>query len=254
MSRLQNQTMFRIDHKTSTDDLNVAYNPFIRESKILDTSLISLNSSFRNTLYFNKTNPKYGLDINFLRNRKKEFFVNGFETRSLYQAGINLRWNFITSFTLQLGGEQGRKASVSDYFSSSDYDIDYTELVPELSYQPSPALRISMRFRYKDNRNTPGGEESKIRDMGAEINYRMVNRGTLLVKANYIDISYNGDENSSLGFEMLEGLKTGKNGTWNVSYQQNLSDHLQLSLIYDGRKVPETPVVHVGSVQLRAYF
>jgi hypothetical protein len=53
---------------------------------------------------------------------------------------------------------------------------------------------------------------------------------------------------------MLEGLRPGKNGTWNVSYQQNLSDHLQLNLIYDGRKSTETPVVHVGSVQLRAYF
>ena len=82
----------------------------------------------------------------------------------------------------------------------------------------------------------------------------MVNRGTLLVKANYIDISYNGDENNSLGFVMLEGLRTGRNGTWNVSYQQDISDHLQFSLIYDGRKSPETPVVHVGSVQLRAYF
>jgi len=71
LTRFQNQTMYRIEHKTSTDDLNVAYNPFIREDKILDTSLISLNSSFRNTLYFNKTNPKYGLDFNILRNRNK---------------------------------------------------------------------------------------------------------------------------------------------------------------------------------------
>ena len=82
----------------------------------------------------------------------------------------------------------------------------------------------------------------------------MVNKGTLLFKANYIDISYNGEENSAIGFEMLEGLGTGKNGTWNVSYQQNISEHLQFSLIYDGRKAEETPTVHVGSVQLRAYF
>ncbi|MCK5080020.1 MAG: hypothetical protein KAR09_08750 [Bacteroidales bacterium] len=254
LSRWQNQTMFRIEHKTSTDDLNIAYNPFIREDKILDTSLISLNSSFRNTLYFNKTNPKYGLDINLLRNRNKAYMLNGFETRTIFQGGINLRWNFISSFTLNLGGEKGRKASVSDFFASRDYDIDYLEFLPELSYQPGPALRISLRFRYRDNINKVGGEQSRIRDLGTEINYRIVNKGTLLVKANYIDISYNGDQNTSLSFEMLEGLQTGKNGTWNVSYQQNLSDHLQLSLIYDGRKAPEIPIVHVGSLQIRAYF
>ena len=254
MTRIQNQTMFRIEHKTSTDNLNIAYNPFIREDKILDTSLISLNSSFRNTLYFNKSNPKYGMDINFLRNRNKAYLVNGFETRTLYNGGLNLRWNFFASFTFRLSTEQGRKTSVSEFFSSQNYNIDYNEIVPELSYQPNPALRVNINFRYKDSKNSEGGDRSIIRDLGAEVNYRMVNKGTLLVQVNYIDIGFTGDENSAIGFEMLEGLRTGRNGTWNISYQQNISEHLQFSLIYDGRKAEETPTVHVGSVQLRAYF
>jgi len=254
MTRIQNQTMFRIEHKTSTDNLNIAYNPFIREDKILDTSLISLNSSFRNTLYFNKSNPKYGMDINFLRNRNKAYLVNGFETRTLYNGGLNLRWNFFASFTFRLSTEQGRKTSVSEFFSSQNYNINYNEIVPELSYQPNPALRVNINFRYKDSKNSEGGDQSIIRDLGAEVNYRMVNKGTLLVKVNYIDIGFTGDENSAIGFEMLEGLRTGRNGTWNISYQQNISEHLQFSLIYDGRKAEETPTVHVGSVQLRAYF
>jgi hypothetical protein len=254
LTRFQNQTMFRIEHKTSTDDLNIAYNPFISESNILDTALISLNSAFRNTLYFNKTNPKYGIDLNFLRNRNKAYLVNGFETKTLYQGGINLRWNFYGAFSVNLGSEQGNKTNNSDYFSTRDYDIDYYEIFPELSYQPGPSLRIALQFRFRENRDQASGEMSIIRDIGTEINYRIVNKGVLLLQANYIDISYNGDENSALGFEMLEGLSPGKNGTWNVSYQQNISDHLQFSLIYDGRKTPENPIVHVGSVQLRAYF
>jgi hypothetical protein len=254
LARFQNQTMFRIDHKTSTDDLNTAYNPFIREARILDTSLISMNSSLRNTLFFNKTNAKFGIDLSMTRNRNKSFLVNGFESRTLVQADLNTRWNFFSSFTLQFKAEQGNKASASDYFSSRDFDIDYTELMPELSYQPGPSLRASIHYRYRDNKNTIGGERSLVADLGAEVNYRLVNRGTLLVKANYIDIRFNGDDNSSLGFEMLEGLRTGKNGTWNLTYQQNISEYLQLSLIYDGRKAPETPAVHVGSVQLRAHF
>ncbi len=254
LARFQNQTMFRIEHKTSTDDLNVAYNPFIRESRILDTALISMNSAFRNTLYFNKTDPRYGADLNITRNRNKSYLVNGFETRSLSQASLNIRWNFLKSFTLNLKAEQGSKTSASEFFTSRDYTIDHLEFLPEISYQPGPVLRISIQFRYRDNINTAGSEQSKIRDLGAELNYRMVNRGTLLIKANYIDIGYNGEENSSLGFEMLEGLSSGKNATWNLSYQQNISNHLQLSLMYDGRSSPGVPVVHVGSLQLRAYF
>ncbi|MDT8393759.1 MAG: hypothetical protein RQ761_07930 [Bacteroidales bacterium] len=254
LTRFQNQTMFRIEHKTSTDDLNVAYNPFIPENRIEDTALISMNSSFRNTLYFNKTNPAFGMDVSFQSNRNKAYLVNGFETRLLSQGSVNLRWNFYDAFTMQLTAEQGLKKNVSEFFSSRDYDIDFTEFQPGLSYQPGPALRISLFFRYRDNINSSDKIRSIVRDMGTEINYRIVNKGSLLVKANYIDISFNGIENSSLGFIMLEGLQTGKNGTWNVSYQQDISDNLQLSLIYDGRKSPEIAVIHMGSLQLRAYF
>lgn len=254
LSRFQNQTMYRIEHKTSTDDLNVAYNPFIPENNILDTALVSMNSTFRNTLYFNKTNSTFGMDISYRNNKNKEYLVNGFETRSLATGALNLRWNFYMSFTFQLSAEQGRKRNASEFFSSRDYDIGYMELVPELSYQPGPALRISMHLRYRDNLNKPDGIRSEVMDLGAEVNYRIVNRGTLLFKANYIDIGFNGDPNNSLGFVMLEGLQTGTNGTWNISYQQDISNHLQLSILYDGRKSPETPVVHVGSMQLRAYF
>lgn len=254
LARFQNQTMFRIEHKTSTDDLNIAYNPFIPERNIPDSALISMNSSFRNTLYFNKTNPTYGMDINLQSNRNKAYLVNGFETRSIFQTGINLRWNFYDAFTLQLKASQGNKNNESEYFSSRDYDIDYYELLPELSYQPGPALRISLVYRYSSNTDQDSEVRSLISDLGAEVNYRIVNKGTLLIQANYIDISFNGDANSSLGFVMLEGLQSGKNGTWNISYQQDISNHLQLSLIYDGRKSPEIPVVHLGSLQLRAYF
>ena len=55
-------------------------------------------------------------------------------------------------------------------------------------------------------------------------------------------------------FEMLDGFLPGNNGTWNVSYQQTIARHLQLNLWYNGRKSPGTDIVHVGSVQLRAYF
>jgi hypothetical protein len=254
LTRFQNQTVFRIEHKTSTEDLNIAYNPFIPERNIPDTALISMNSSFRNTLYFNKTNPVYGMDISLQSNRNKAYLVNGFETRSVVQGDANLRWNFYDSFTMRMKASQGIKSNKSEFFSSKDYDIDYYELKPELSYQPGPVLRMSLHFRYRDNLDKNSDVRSIIRDLGAEVNYRIVNKGTLLVQASYIDISFTGDENSSLGFVMLEGLQTGKNGTWNVSYQQDISNHLQLSLVYDGRKSPEIPIVHVGSLQLRAYF
>ena len=82
----------------------------------------------------------------------------------------------------------------------------------------------------------------------------MLNKGSLNLKADFIQISYNGEQNTSLAFEMLDALKIGKNITWGAAYQRNLSNNLQLSLTYDGRKSEGTKTVHIGGAQVRAYF
>ena len=53
---------------------------------------------------------------------------------------------------------------------------------------------------------------------------------------------------------MLNGLRPGKNFTWELSYQRNLSNHLQVSITYTGRRSPDVPVVHLGGAQVRAFF
>ena len=73
-------------------------------------------------------------------------------------------------------------------------------------------------------------------------------------KFNLVSIGYNGDANTSIAFEMLEGLKEGQNLTWGVSIQRNLGSGLQLSLNYDGRKPAGTKMIHTGGAQVRAYF
>ena len=72
-----------------------------------------------------------------------------------------------------------------------------------------------------------------------------------MAKFDLINIRYNADANTALAYEMLEALKTGKNATWNVSYQRELGNNLQLSIIYNGRQSPGAKTVHIGSIQLR---
>jgi len=99
-----------------------------------------------------------------------------------------------------------------------------------------------------------------LHQIGLELKHNAVSKGSLLIKANYISIAfldYKGDQatqNTSLSYEMLEGLQIGSNFTWSVSYQQSLSNNMQLSLTYDGKKSEESPATHRGGVQLRAFF
>jgi len=69
-----------------------------------------------------------------------------------------------------------------------------------------------------------------------------------------VRIAYNGESNSSLEFEMLEGLKKGQNYTWSFTWQRKINKNMQLNLNYSGRKSPGNPVINVGSMQVRAFF
>ena len=53
---------------------------------------------------------------------------------------------------------------------------------------------------------------------------------------------------------MLEGLQPGKNQTWRLLIQKNLTKNLDINLNYQGRKSETSQTIHTGSVQLRAYF
>ena len=108
----------------------------------------------------------------------------------------------------------------------------------------------------KQKKNTIGlsGEKSLSQLGGMELRYSSTRRGLATATINLVNIDFNVPENTPLAFEMLEGLKTGVNYTWNLSIQRNISSSFQLSLNYDGRKPNGVKTIHTGGVQVRAYF
>jgi hypothetical protein len=81
-----------------------------------------------------------------------------------------------------------------------------------------------------------------------------VGKGSILGTVNVVAITYEGEVNSSLGNEMLTGLKPGTNITWSVSIQRNLNNNLQVDFTYNGRSSEGVPMIHVGGAQVRAFF
>ena len=168
----------------------------------------------------------------------------------------NFRWNMTSDFLLNLGLEQGIKRNTSDFFSTRNYRIFSNEIEPKLSYQPGNAFRITASYKYMDKKNTEGiiGENAKSQKFGLDMKYNTVNSGSLTAKVSMVDIRYNAPDDSFLSYELLDGLKNGRNYTWNLSLQRNVGTAIQLSLNYDGRKLQSAKTIHTGGVQVRAFF
>jgi hypothetical protein len=254
IAKFSNQTAYRIDRKTNNESAETTYNPFLKE--IADTTLLTLNSSLRNTVYFNRTTSKFGLDHTYQDVRSKSLLTNGFDTRTNTFHEGRIRWNITRKLDFLLKGESGEKTSSADYVSGRDYAITYYNVKPKLSYLPSTKFRASISAEYEEKQNAEelGNQQATILDIGTEVRYNVVGKGSLLANFNYINIEYTGVDNTSLAFEMLEALKTGLNLTWSLSYQRQLSKNMQLSLIYNGRNSEEVKAIHSGGVQVRASF
>jgi hypothetical protein len=253
LSRVSNQTQIRLNRKIN-GDFRSNINPFTDRSN--DTTLISESASYRNSIFFNRTNQIAGGDYTFSRFTNKLLLANGFDERLTQFHQFNFRWNIKQKFTLKTSYEFGQKASFAQYTTGRDFQINYFKVFPEFIYQPDTKLRISTTFRYEDKQNVfvADGERALINDFGIEFRYNQPQKGTLSGTMNVLKIEYNGAINSALGFEMLESLRPGLNYTWTLNYQRNLGKNLQLSIRYNGRKSEGNRMIHAGGVEMRAMF
>lgn len=245
---------FRSDRKTANDDVREGMNPFGLNT--VDSAMIALNSSTRNTLYYDRSSRTWSADHTWQSDRMKSLLTGGSDSRVRESHLVHLRWNTTSRWTVEADASEGRTVSTSDLLAGRNFTIRERSAAPKVTWQPNTRMRGTLRFKYTDKHNEAelGGEGAVLRDLGAEFRLNTAEKGSLQMTANLVEISYDGTVESSLGTEMLGGLKPGTNVTWNITLQRRLSSHLQVDLTYNGRSSPGVRVVHVGGAQVRAFF
>ncbi|MBN2681972.1 MAG: hypothetical protein JXR58_05655 [Bacteroidales bacterium] len=252
IGKFSNQFAYRINKKKLSEDIFSNINPFIKSAN--DTGLISFGNSIRNSFSFNRSSPVFGADIIIQENSNRILLLNGLDTRTANSTGLQIRWNITKSIMLVDKISQGLKTYDSEFFSSKNYEISSVDNSGALQFQSGTTVRLTISHAYSLKSNNLGVEKAEKNDLGLEFRYNVVNKGSLMLAYNYIYFDYNSPANTSIAYTMLEGLLPGTNSTWTAGYQRNLSNGLQLNINYSGRKSEESKMVHIGGVQLRAYF
>ena len=256
-SKFSNKAAYRAERKTGTQE--AVYNSFGIDTE--DSNLVSVNSSFANTFYFNRINPKFGAEFFYFNNRNKSLLTNGFQSRSLFQNELRLRYNVNSNYSVELKLTDSKRINRAENFQNRNYNINSQQIEPKISFQPSVKFRISISGIYAQKKNdfetelNMGNlEESVNSSFSTELQFNQAGKGTFSLTASYINIKFNAAENNSLAFEMLDGLTKGDNVTWDIRWQRNLANNLQLNLNYGGRKSGDLNIIHTGGMQVRAFF
>lgn len=252
VGRFSSTTTFRADRKTTSEKDEERFNPFV--SSIADTSLLSVNGLFRNALFFNKSNPTFGMDYTYQLLRNKNLLSNGFESRTDEYHNGGIRWNIMSDFTIFMENKLGEKTASSDFLSGRNFVIQYYSVQPKITWQPNTRTRLNLSAQYGDKKNMSGTESAIIRKLSSDLTLNTPDKGSLQAELNFYAIQFNGEGNNSLAFEMLEGLSNGYNFTWSIGTQRTVGKNLQLSLQYNGRKPQDRTTIHSGGVQIRALF
>ena len=255
IGRFATQSVYRVDKKSYDNGKLFTFNPI--DINLKDSFLTSLNSSLRQSLFFNQSGAVFGTDYTFQHNLTKQLLTNGFETRGTTTHEWRWRWNATRAWSINSTNITGIKTNQSSYASSRNFNIEFYDLEQKLSYQPNTSFRVSVLYKYNKKQNlleVGGGQHAELNDFGLEFKFNKLDKGSITGRADFIKITYNDAENTPVAYEMLNALRIGYNYTWGISYQRNLTSNLQISINYDGRKSPTSKIVNIGGAQIRAFF
>ena len=234
------------------------FNPFTK--KLVDTTLITLSSFLSNTLYFNRSNIKWGFDVTHSINNGKSLLSYGFESRRLRALSGKLRWNINRSFVTTFSYRQIKNVlnTTGPKFDNRNYLVLQNILEPSISYVHKTNFRAGLTYAYAQKRNTIDSLESASSHVfTADVRYNILSSSTLSGRFSLNQINfkgYSGAANTTVGYILLDGLLPGKNYLWNLDFTKRLAGNIEVSIQYEGRKPGDTRTIHIGRASVRAIF
>ena len=250
-SHFYNQTSYLIDRKVKREGNNFNLNPFESEAK----NQLGLQLNFRNVLFFNRGKQNYTTSYTYLSNKARNVLSFGFIENNLKSHQLNFNHKIANTWLLNLDSAFNNTISVSENFVSKNYNIDETKLSPKLSYLFNDNTRFDVFYQYANKENTIGGFEV-LNQQKYGVSFALSNsqKAAITAEVNYFSNRFEGNSNSPVGYQMMEGLQPGKNFTWNLLAQKKLTQFLDLNINYFGRKSELSKTIHTGTIQLKAYF
>lgn len=251
LSYFYNQTSFIVDRKIKNEGTNFDLNPF----NLSKENVLGLNSSFRNSLFYNRGKQNHSVTYTYIQNQTKNLLSIG--SQEAKNSSNQLQYNHLYKKSWLFGffAKTIQNAIYSENFPEKNYTIKGYLLAPKISYLFSKNTSWDLFYELQNKENKAGNFESLLQNkFGTSFSYASKKNLTMNGEISFYQNKFKGNEYSSVGFQMLEGLQAGQNLTWKLLLEKKLTQFLDINLNYQGRKSETNQTIHTGNIQLRAYF
>lgn len=251
LSHFYNQTAFLIERKTKRDGENFNLNPFASSYD----DLLGLNTSIRNSLFYNRGKQKHSITYNYVQNKLKTLLSVGSQENKTYSHQLQYVHLLQQTWLFSWSGKTFFNAVTSQNYPSKNFEITGHQLVPKVSYLFNKNTSWDLFYEFQEKNNSINTREQLIQNrFGTSFSYSGSKSITVNGEFSLYQNKFTGNANSPVAFQMLEGLQAGENTTWRLLLQKKLTEFLDININYMGRKSETNPAIHTGNVQLRAYF
>lgn len=250
-SYFYNQTSFLIERKIERNGSNFDLNPFSTS----DEDLLGLNTSFRNSLFYNHGKQRHSTTYTFIANRIKSLLSAG--SQESKNRSHQLQYNHLVQKTwlFTFASKTIETSLSSENYASRNFEVLGYQINPKISYLFNKNASWDIFYEYQNKENQIGTLDKLLQSrFGTSFSYASDKRFTINGEISFYQNQFTGDALSPVAFQMLEGLQPGKNSTWRLLLQKNLTEFLDININYQGRKSETSQAIHTGNVQLRAFF
>jgi len=250
-SHFYNQTYILIDSKQKRNNNTFNLNPF----DVNNSNLLGLNFNLNNSFYFNKGLKNYSTTYNFINSKNKNTTTIDNLENSIQQHKLQFEHKLgsFWQFNFDVSNSINKTASLN--YENRNYKLNNTSAFPKISYYYNTNTYLSLYFEAKKKENQIGNLETLTsHKFGLEMNYANNSKNLLKAAINLFNNKFEGNNNSPIAYQMLEGLQPGKNYTWSLLFHRKINSFLNLNLNYLGRKSETSNTIHTGTIQLKAIF
>ena len=257
LKKINTNSSLQINKKAIAKN-NFIFNPF--EKNIIDTSLITLNSFFSNTIFYNRSSAKFGLEFTQSNRALKAILAYGFESQNVNNIQSKMRIGIKKSLVANILVKQSNNVlnTAASKFVNRNYNVLIKTIEPSLGYVYKSTIRANVGLTYSQRKNTIDSLEKSLNTaLFTEVKYNILSSSSLTLKFTYNTINlkaYTGAANTTVGYLLLEGLLPGKNYLWEANFTKRFANNLEVNVQYLGRQSANSKTIQSGSASLRAFF
>ncbi len=251
LSHFSDQAYFLTNASEKQNGNSINFNPFNYD----ENNLLSLDLQIKNSLFFNRGIQKFSTGYIYLKARKKSFFSIGDQDNLVKSNQLQFSHKLNDFWLFDLNGIKSRIESSSNTYTNKNFILDNFEISPKVSFIYKKNTRLEAFYSYKNKENQiTDFENLKMNVLGVDFQFSSRQKFSVNANFNWISNEFEGNQNTPVAYQMLEGLQPGNNMTWLLSLQIRLFSFLDLNFNYYGRDSEYVKTIHTGTIQLRATF